>query len=67
MAIADIFDALAASDRPYKKAVPLEKSLEILREEGKHNKLDKELIEIFIKYKIYDKVDKDSFKEKVIG
>ena len=67
MAIADIYDALAASDRPYKKAVPLEKSLEILREEGKHNKLDKELIEIFIKYKIYDKVDKDSFKEKVIG
>ena len=30
MSIADIFDALTASDRPYKKAVPLEKALDIL-------------------------------------
>ena len=30
MAIADIFDALTASDRPYKKAAPLDKALQIL-------------------------------------
>src|SRR6185437_8300744 len=30
MAVSDIFDALTASDRPYKKAVPVEKALDIL-------------------------------------
>ena len=35
MAIADIFDALTASDRPYKKAVPVEKALDILESEVK--------------------------------
>jgi HD-GYP domain-containing protein (c-di-GMP phosphodiesterase class II) len=48
MAIADIFDALHASDRPYKKAVPLDKVLDILREEGEAGKLDNDLVELFI-------------------
>ncbi len=30
MSISDIFDALTASDRPYKRAVPIEKALDIL-------------------------------------
>ncbi len=34
MSISDIFDALTASDRPYKRAVPVEKALEILGFEG---------------------------------
>jgi len=33
MAIADIFDALSATDRPYKKAVSVEKSLDIIKNE----------------------------------
>ena len=32
MTIADIFDALTATDRPYKRAVPLERALDILRD-----------------------------------
>jgi len=40
MAIADIFDALTAKDRPYKKAVPVEIALNILRKEAEDNKLD---------------------------
>jgi HD-GYP domain-containing protein (c-di-GMP phosphodiesterase class II) len=31
MTIADIFDALTASDRPYKPALPPERALDILR------------------------------------
>jgi len=58
MAIADIYDALAASDRPYKKAVPLDRVLSILREEAENNKLDRDLVELFISEKIYEKIGK---------
>ena len=34
MAITDIYDALTASDRPYKKAMPVEKALDILDVRG---------------------------------
>src|SRR5207244_3834583 len=40
MTISDIFDALTASDRPYKRAVPLERALEILHAEAKDGMLD---------------------------
>ena len=35
MTISDIFDALVAWDRPYKKAVPVERALDILRDEAR--------------------------------
>jgi HD-GYP domain-containing protein (c-di-GMP phosphodiesterase class II) len=47
MAIADIYDALTASDRPYKKAMPSEKALDILSGDVKKGLLDEELFEIF--------------------
>jgi len=56
MAIADIFDALTAQDRPYKRAVPIEKVVDILREEARTNKLDPDLVELFITEKIYEKI-----------
>ena len=40
MTIADIFDALAAADRPYKKAVSVERALEILDLSVKDGELD---------------------------
>ena len=55
MTISDIFDALVAWDRPYKKAVPVERALDILRDEARHNKLDLELLQVFIEAKIYEK------------
>ncbi len=55
MAVCDIFDALTAADRPYKKAVPLEKSLAILREEAERGRLDKDIVELFIRKKLYAK------------
>jgi HD-GYP domain-containing protein (c-di-GMP phosphodiesterase class II) len=55
MAIADIYDALTAQDRPYKKAVSDERALEILREEAESGSLDPELVEIFIDENVYEK------------
>jgi HD-GYP domain-containing protein (c-di-GMP phosphodiesterase class II) len=48
MTIADIFDALTASDRPYKKAVPAEAALDILRAEAADGKLDPALLDVFV-------------------
>jgi HD-GYP domain-containing protein (c-di-GMP phosphodiesterase class II) len=48
MAISDIYDALTASDRPYKKAVPHEKALDILKMEAKGGQLDAQLLDVFI-------------------
>ena len=56
MTIADIFDALTASDRPYKKAVPTPKALEIIEVEVKSNRLDAELWRIFLESKVYESV-----------
>jgi HD-GYP domain-containing protein (c-di-GMP phosphodiesterase class II) len=53
MAICDIYDALTASDRPYKKAMPAERALEILGYEVKDKHLDVELVKIFIDSKTW--------------
>jgi len=55
MAIADVFDALTARDRPYKGAVPLEKSLDILGEEARHGHLDQPLLDLFIEAKVFER------------
>ena len=54
MTITDIYDALTAADRPYKKAVPIERALEILRYEEKEGKIDPELFKVFINSNVYD-------------
>jgi len=48
MAISDIYDALTASDRPYKKAMPSEKALDIVGSEVKRGQLDADLFEVFL-------------------
>ncbi|HKP95943.1 MAG TPA: HD domain-containing phosphohydrolase [Fibrobacteria bacterium] len=53
MTVCDIFDALAASDRPYKKAMPAEKALDILNLEVKAGKIDAELFRIFVEGRVY--------------
>jgi HD-GYP domain-containing protein (c-di-GMP phosphodiesterase class II) len=54
MTISDIYDALTARDRPYKRAVPVPKALEMLRDEAKAGQLDPDLLEIFIARRVYD-------------
>jgi HD-GYP domain-containing protein (c-di-GMP phosphodiesterase class II) len=56
MTISDIFDALTASDRPYKRAVPLTKALDILQSEVDRGKLDSALFQMFLEAKVYDLV-----------
>ena len=53
MTISDIYDALTAQDRPYKRAVPPKVALDILHDEAGQGKLDKDLLEIFVSKKIY--------------
>ncbi|MEO6772985.1 MAG: HD domain-containing phosphohydrolase [Kofleriaceae bacterium] len=60
MAISDIFDALTASDRPYKKAMPADRALEILSGDVKRGQLDRELYEIFIGAGVYKTTLRDS-------
>ncbi len=55
MSIADIYDALVAWDRPYKKAVPPERALDILREEAEAGKLDRELLHVFVTARVWEK------------
>jgi HD-GYP domain-containing protein (c-di-GMP phosphodiesterase class II) len=56
MTIADIFDALTASDRPYKKAVPTEKALDILRSEANAGQIDPLLLGVFVDSGVYKDV-----------
>jgi HD-GYP domain-containing protein (c-di-GMP phosphodiesterase class II) len=57
MAIADIYDALTATDRPYKKAIRVEEALDILRDEQATGALDGALLDLFIDARIYDRTD----------
>ena len=52
MAIADVYDALVAVDRPYKLALPHERALSILEVEVNEGKLDSELFKIFVEAKV---------------
>lgn len=54
MSIADIFDALTAADRPYKKAVPIPRALDILGFEVKDQHIDGDLLEIFIGARVWE-------------
>jgi HD-GYP domain-containing protein (c-di-GMP phosphodiesterase class II) len=48
LTICDVYDALAARDRPYKKAVPAETALGILAEEARRGGVDADLLRIFV-------------------
>jgi response regulator RpfG family c-di-GMP phosphodiesterase len=55
MTISDIFDALSAADRPYKKAVPVERALQILEQTVKDGELDADLFDLFVEARVYDR------------
>ncbi|HMZ63967.1 MAG TPA: GAF domain-containing protein [Leptospiraceae bacterium] len=57
MTIADIFDALTDKDRPYKKAVPLERALDILKMEVKDHHVDGDLLNIFIESRVFERLN----------
>jgi len=53
MGIADIFEALTAKDRPYKKGKTLSESLEILGKFSLNGHIDPDLFDIFVRGKVY--------------
>jgi HD-GYP domain-containing protein (c-di-GMP phosphodiesterase class II) len=48
MTISDIYDALTAGDRPYKRGVPPDKALDILSLEARAGKVDPVLLQVFV-------------------
>jgi response regulator RpfG family c-di-GMP phosphodiesterase len=57
LALVDVFDALTADDRPYKKAMPLEQALKILGFMVKDDQLDGTLLDIFSRNKVWEKIE----------
>ena len=56
MTIADIYDALTATDRPYKRAVTAERAIDILGAEAKGGLLDQHLLNTFVQAQVFTKV-----------
>ncbi|MDD9950496.1 MAG: HD family phosphohydrolase, partial [Zetaproteobacteria bacterium] len=54
MTIADIFDALTAADRPYKKAMEATRAIDILQMEVNGGKIDKAIFDLFVDSKSYE-------------
>jgi len=63
MTVCDIFDALTASDRPYKKAMPTEKALQVLQWEAKDGMLDQDIVDLFVQSGVYKKVVERDWRE----
>lgn len=57
LALVDIYDALTAADRPYKKAMQVEDALRILGFMVKDGKLDADLFEIFKRAKVWERIN----------
>ena len=60
MAIADIYDALTAMDRPYKKAVRADEALAILDAERRAGALDSALLDLFISARVFERTTRSS-------
>ena len=66
IAIADIFEALTAGDRPYKKGMTLSQALKILGRMKLEQHIDPDLFDVFIDKKIYLKYAKKHLLEEQI-
>lgn len=55
MTISDVYDALTAADRPYKKGMPTDRALDILRKEFvERGKVDGLLLDVFINERLFE-------------
>ena len=53
MGIADIFEALTASDRPYKKGMKLSQAISIMRKFKETGHIDPDLFDVFMRERVY--------------
>ena len=49
--IVDIYESLVSTDRPYKKPMPNDRALSILKEMVNEGKLDSKLVDYFVEFK----------------
>ena len=66
MGIADIFEALTARDRPYKKGKTLTEALRILGFMCEDNHIDSDLFHLFIKQKLYQRYAEECMDQRQI-
>lgn len=57
LALVDIYDALTAGDRPYKRAMPVEEALKVIGFMVKDGKLDAELFDLFKENKVWERIE----------
>lgn len=60
MAIADIFEALTARDRPYKPPMKISQALSILKKMRQDNHIDPDLFELFVRSRVWEKYARSS-------
>jgi HD-GYP domain-containing protein (c-di-GMP phosphodiesterase class II) len=53
LTVCDIYDALTAADRPYKKAMPRDRALGILEAEAAKDRLDRWMVQTFIEGRVW--------------
>jgi HD-GYP domain-containing protein (c-di-GMP phosphodiesterase class II) len=61
MTVSDVFDALSASDRPYKKAVTRDKALDIIGLMVKDGEIDPDCYKIFVEARVFDRGKVESY------
>lgn len=66
MAIADIYEALTAADRPYKKAMTLSQSLKIMKKMSQEKHIDADLFRLFVEAGVYRKYAQAHLKPEQI-
>jgi HD-GYP domain-containing protein (c-di-GMP phosphodiesterase class II) len=67
LAVADIFEALTARDRPYKKPMLLSQALEIMCRMKDDNHIDPDIYNLFIENKLYEKYFLKAAEDKSKG
>jgi len=67
MTIADIYDALVAWDRPYKRAVSPERALTILEDDVRKGRLDGDLLAVFVGARVWDNAEFHELLQKPNG
>jgi HD-GYP domain-containing protein (c-di-GMP phosphodiesterase class II) len=66
MTVCDIYDALTAMDRPYKKAMPIDRALSILQDEARQGLLDTDMVNVFIESRIYQQTLAEEERRKSV-
>lgn len=66
LCIADIFEALTAPDRPYKKPMPLSQALSVMQKLKDEGHIDPDLWDLFMRQKVYLRYAKDNLSPQQI-